>query len=75
MKDINNLIFDHHTHALTKGYFGLARRGGVNFKYRSLWGISSLRYFKRGPLPEVGVMQSSHLMVVCDMNFNKLLSM
>ena len=32
-------------------------------------------YSKRGPLPEVGVMQSSHPMVVCDMNFNLLLSM
>ena len=27
-------------------------------------------HFKSDPLPKVGVMQSNHLMIVCDMNFD-----
>ena len=58
-----------------QGFFRLAKRGGGGAKLF----IKKIRegqqfevHFKSGPLPKlkVGFMQSNHLMVVCDMNFN-----
>ena len=57
-----------------QGFFRLAKRGGGAklFIKKIREGQQFEVHFKSGPLPKlkVGFMQSNHLMVVCDMNFN-----
>lgn len=56
-----------------QGFFRLAKRGGAKLFIKKIReGQQFEVHFKSGPLPKlkVGFMQSNHLMVVCDMNFN-----
>ena len=38
-------MFDHHTHALSKGYFGLARRGGSKLLIKKFMGDQQFEVF------------------------------
>ena len=55
-----------------QGFFRLAKRGGKLFIKKIREGQQFEVHFKSGPLPKlkVGFMQSNHLVVECDMNFN-----